>query len=103
MVLRISRHDDGTGTPTLVVEGRLAGASTALLEEECAELLPTAERIVVDLAGVSIVDRSGIAVLSRLQRAGLVIRGCSELLATILEAEGIPIDRASSLDDRSVR
>ena len=90
MVLRITR-DEKPPHVTLRLEGRLIGAWSQLLERECASLLGTIETLTVDLSGVGLIDSSAVAVLGRLQRSGVAITGCSDVVASILESEGIPI------------
>ena len=93
MVLRIKREDAMASRVTLALEGRLEGASSALLERECSHLLEAFGAVAVDLSGVCIVDKAGVAALRRLHLAGVEIRECSDLIASILEGEGIPAHR----------
>lgn len=96
MVLRITRDGDPSTRATLRLEGRIEGASTALLERECAHLRDVFGALAVDLSGVIVVDRSGVDVLKRLHLAGVEIRECSDLIASILEGEGIPVHRGAT-------
>ena len=90
MTLRITRDDDRAPAVTLRLEGRLVGASAALLARECSILRGA---VAVDLAGVVVVDRFAVEVLKRLHRSGVAIRGCSDLIASILEVEGVRVER----------
>jgi len=92
MVLRITRYDTPTPAATLRLEGRLVEASAALLEHECSVLRDSLGSVAIDLSGVAVVDRLGVEALQRLHRTGVAIRGCSDLIASILQAEGIRVD-----------
>ena len=88
MMLRITR--------LLMLEGVLARHLVDLLERECAKHR-NVPGLVLDLSGVSLVDRSGIEALRRLHGAGVLIRGCSDAVACILEAEGVKVDRSAAM------
>jgi anti-anti-sigma regulatory factor len=92
-MLRITRHDTPGQHLALRLEGRLVAQWAELLERECATLLESSDALVVDLCGVVVLDRTGVAALGRLHHAGVAIRGCSDILAGILESEGIPVQR----------
>jgi anti-anti-sigma regulatory factor len=92
MMLRITREDTKWGAITLKVEGRLAQDLAGLLEQECSILRPFSDGLTLDLSGVTFVDRSGVQALKRLHGTGCAIRGCSDLVASILKAEGIWVD-----------
>jgi hypothetical protein len=92
MVLRISRDDGRAHGVTLKIDGRLVGAWAALLEHECYDAMREAAEVSVDLSGVAVIDRAAIDALGRLDDAGVAIRGCSDLVRSILAAEGIRAD-----------
>jgi anti-anti-sigma regulatory factor len=92
MMLRITRENTEWGAITLKVEGRLVQELADLLEQECSTLRPFSDGLTLDLSGVTFVDRCGVQALKRLHGAGCVIRGCSDLVASILEVEGIRVD-----------
>ena len=89
MLLRITHRDTGT----LTLEGRVVRTFIELLERECSELFAVSNHPILDLAGVTLVDRAGIESLKRLNRRGAVLRGCSDPVASILEAEDVVVDR----------
>lgn len=89
MLLRITRQETGT----LKLEGRLVRPFGELLEQECSVICCDSERVTLDFSAVTLVDRAGIESLKRLQRRGIRIRGCSNPVASVLEAEDIAIDR----------
>lgn len=90
-VLRITRIAESTTRVALRLEGRIEAQWATLLERECSSLLGYFGAVSVDLAGVVSVDRSGVDALARLHHAGVEIRGASDLLQSILEAEGVPV------------
>lgn len=92
MMLRITREDTERGTITLKLEGRLAHGLVGLLEQECSTLRAFSGGLTLDLSGVTFVDRSGVQALKALRGMGCAIRGCSDLVASILRAEGIWVD-----------
>jgi anti-anti-sigma regulatory factor len=89
MLLRITREDSGT----LRLEGRVVQPFMDLLERECSGLFGVSVGVTLDLSGVTLVDREGIETLKRLQRRGAVLRGCSDAVASVLEAEDIDVER----------
>ena len=83
-------------TCLLKLEGVLVRHLVDLLERECAKHR-NVSGLVLDLSDVSLVDRAGIEALRRLHGAGVLVRGCAEAVACILEAEGIELDRAAAV------
>jgi len=96
MLLKIMSRNTGQGTGTLKLEGHLAQELVGSLEQECSALHALPGGLTLDLSGVTFVDRTGIQALKRLQGTGCVIRGCSELVASVLETEGIRVDCGSA-------
>ena len=92
-MLRITRDKKERGTVTLKLEGRLTQDIVDLLVQECSALHGRSRPVILNLSGVAIVDRAGVEALRRLRSMGCAIRGCSDLVASILEAEGILVDR----------
>ncbi|HEX5043807.1 MAG TPA: hypothetical protein VFV75_12925 [Candidatus Polarisedimenticolaceae bacterium] len=92
MMLRITREDTERGKITLKLEGRLAQDLVGLLEQECSTLHALSGAPTLDLSGVTFVDRSGVQALKRLRGMGCAIGGCSDLVASVLKAEGIRVD-----------
>jgi anti-anti-sigma regulatory factor len=100
-MLRITREEGSRGA-TLKLEGRVIAEWAVLLESECSGLLRSPGTVSLDLTGVSFVDRAGIEILERLSRAGIEIRCRSGPVASVLEAEGVPISQNSrGVDDGS--
>ena len=96
-MLRIQRYDVNADTVSLLLHGRIVAAWAGLLESECAELMRSDKRVVLDLSEVVFIARSGIEALSRMSRCGVGITGCSPLVSAMLEQEGI-VPRRDSRD-----
>jgi anti-anti-sigma regulatory factor len=92
-VLRIQRHDVNARTVSLVLQGRIVAEWAELLERECAELMRSHLRVVLDLSDVVFIGRHGVEVLGCLSRAGARLIGCTPLIAAMLEQEGIAVRR----------
>ena len=91
MVLRITIGAGTRTRATLKLEGRVVAGWAPLLERECLRLRGSWSAVVLDLAGVTFVDRLGVETLQRLSRAGIEIRCPGGLVASVLEGEGIPL------------
>ena len=90
-MLRIQRYDVNARTVSLVLQGRIVAEWGDLLERECAELMRSRVRVVLDLSEVVFIGRHGVEALGRLGRAGARVIGCTPLIAAMLEQEGIAI------------
>jgi len=88
-MLRIQRSETNGGTVILLLQGRIVAEWANLLERECAELMRSDLRVVLDLTEVVFIGRAGREALSRLDRAGTRVIGCTPLIAAMLEQEGI--------------
>ena len=73
----------------LKVEGWVSGAEVEILEEEGTRLLQEAQRLVLELKGVRVIDREGIALLQRWSGERLVLRGASPFVRTRLAEHGL--------------
>ena len=91
MTLRITREGGSRSRATLKLEGKVVAEWAALLERVCSDLLQSRRRVVLDLAGVTFVDRTGIQTFDRLTRAGVEIHCRPGAVASVLEGEGIPV------------
>jgi len=92
-VLRIVRQDRGTHRVVLILEGRIVMEWADALEDECRDLIRSGYRVVLDLSGVNFIGPRGVDVLDRLGWAGVEIKGCSPIIADLLEHEGIKVTR----------
>jgi anti-anti-sigma regulatory factor len=94
-VLRIQRNDVNARTVTLALQGRIVAEWADLLERECADVMRSKLRVVLDLSEVVFIGRHGVETLGRLGRAGVRFTGCTPLVAAMLEQEGITVRRPS--------
>lgn len=73
----------------LKVEGWVSGEYVALLEQEGENWFQKAERLVLDLTGVQIIDGAGLALLKRWYGDQLVLRGGSLFVRSLLAMNGL--------------
>jgi hypothetical protein len=83
-MLRIVTEKTG-GTVTVRVEGRAIGPWVEELQRSCERALVTGDEVLVDLAGVSFVDREGVEVLRTLGTRGALVVNCSLFVAEQLK------------------
>ena len=76
-MLKISSEDSGNHIVTLRLEGRIAEPWTSELRRICEKLLAEKRVVRLDMADVSYLDRTGAAVLSKLQSSGVSLMDCS--------------------------
>jgi ABC-type transporter Mla MlaB component len=76
-MLRISVTDSANDTATLRLEGHIAGAWIAELDEACDRLLKAGRKVRLDLADVSLIERSGFELLASLSRRAVAVTRCS--------------------------
>lgn len=69
-MLRITRVSEGKVVTELKLEGQVAGDWVSLLEDECRASTERGRKVVLDLEGVTFVDRLGVDSLRRLREAG---------------------------------
>ena len=84
-MLKISRGDRDSIHTTLRLEGRVTQAELSELERTRKESQKEGRRLVLDLTGVSFVDREGVAALHRMRRDGIIITGCSPFVGELLK------------------
>ena len=84
-MLKITRSDLDPMHTTLRLEGRVTEANLSELERTQTECQQEGRRLVLDLAGVSFVDRVGVAALHRLRRDGIIFTGCSPFVSELLK------------------
>jgi anti-anti-sigma regulatory factor len=95
-VVRIQRDEVDAHAVALIPQGPMTAEWAEVLERECEQLSRWGFRVVLDLSELVVIGRTGIEVLRRLSRAKVGITGCSPLIASMLEQEGIPAARASA-------
>jgi anti-anti-sigma regulatory factor len=76
-MLKISQIKPPNHVITLRLEGRVIGPWVEELRSECERLLESGAAVLLNLEGVTFVDRSGVALLQRLRQRGVDLRGCS--------------------------
>jgi anti-anti-sigma regulatory factor len=79
-MLRIEKVGEDTDTVTLRLEGRVVVQWVAALEGECERVLRRPMRLILDVAGVTFIDRDGVAMLGRLKGRRLQFVNCSPFL-----------------------
>ena len=73
---------------TLLLEGQFIGEAVDELELSCERALVNGQRLTLDLAGVSIIDRKGVAFFHRLATSNVSIVNCSGFVAELLKVRG---------------
>lgn len=76
-MLRISTTESAKNGATLRLEGQLAGPWIDELHHACERILSAGRPLTLDLGDVSLIDRSGLALLASLARRAVVLAGCS--------------------------
>ena len=89
-MLRISSATGTGALVTLKVEGALVGAWVPLLEAESLCHLDARKLVELDFAGVSFVDRDGVAMVRSLVARGAQVVGASALVQALLGRSGAP-------------
>jgi hypothetical protein len=86
-MLRITRVDTPDSVPTLKVEGKLMGPWVEELQQVCGSWPQSAGRPRLDLSAVNFVDVAGLRLLRELLGQGVLLAGCSGLIAELLHLE----------------
>jgi anti-anti-sigma regulatory factor len=86
-VLRITSSTENSRPTTLKLEGRIAGDWVGELTRTVSMAIGTPFDLVLDLAGVTFVDRTGVAVLRDLQDRGIELVNCSEFVWTLVNGD----------------
>lgn len=73
-MLKISIQESERDKVTLLLAGRIANSEVEQLGASCRQILESGSKLTLDLAGVSFIDRNGVALVHNLedQRAQLV-------------------------------
>src|SRR5579864_8764173 len=88
-ILKISTLATSSNGETLRVEGHLGGPSVGELHRCCGGVLAAGRELIVDLAGVSFIDREGIALLRTLKLAGVEVVNCSPFIGLRLAEDRV--------------
>lgn len=86
-MLRITQLADRDSVSTLRLEGKLLGLWVEELARFCSELPCSSNTVRLDLTAVTFVDEPGVALLRELQTRGVMLSGCSQLVAELLHLE----------------
>jgi len=76
-MLRISAISENETATTLRLEGHLAGPWIVEFRDACERSLATGRKVTIDLAGVSLIERSGFDLLVSLSRRAVALVHCS--------------------------
>ena len=86
-MLRITCMNGNSHDRTLTIEGRIAGAEVAELSRAASVAFAGSTLLVLDMAGVTFIDRVGVELLHALGARGAVLRGCSTFVESLLNGE----------------
>ncbi len=86
-MLRLTRTTRFPHEVVLVVEGRIVAEWVGLLEEECLDLLGTEQKVLLDLAGVSYLDRRAAKLLRELATRPVELINCPPLVDDLLRED----------------
>jgi anti-anti-sigma regulatory factor len=76
-MVRISVTGSSLDAVSLLLEGQLIGEAVDELDSSCEQALANGRRLILDLAGVSFIDRKGVALFHRLATRNVSIVNCS--------------------------
>ena len=82
-MLRITRQEEPTRRDVFRLDGSLAGAWVEETRRACRPA--GGRRVIVDLGGVSWIDRDGIGLIAELRREGVTFTNCSGFVAELLK------------------
>jgi anti-anti-sigma regulatory factor len=88
-VLQIVSDTSRQGQAVLALHGRLAGVDVGVLDRELETRLGEGASVVLDLDGVSFIDRQGSESLRHWAAAGLTLRGGTPFLRLLLRQRGV--------------
>ncbi len=83
-MLRIEKVGDDAATVILKLEGRIVAQWVTVLDEECQRVLRRPTPLVLDVAGVTFVDRDGVAMLRKMRNERVQLVNGSVFLRELL-------------------
>jgi len=83
-VLRITRKAPDSSRLTLILEGNIASDWVSVLEKECLNAMEETPVVRLDFSEVTSLDRRGVELLRRLQKAGVQIVHASSVIKGLL-------------------
>ena len=85
---------------TLLIEGKVVGEAVDELNSCCDQALAEGRRLTLDVAGVSFIDRKGVALFHRLAARHVSVVNCSAFVAEQLKVREPGIDKLRSSSGR---
>lgn len=86
-MLRLTRTTRFPQEVVLIVEGQIVAEWVGLLEEECLELLGADQKVFLDLAGVSYLDRRAVRLLRELASRSVALINCPPLVNELVRED----------------
>lgn len=83
-MLRITRKAPDSSRLTLILEGNIASDWVSVLEKECLNAMEETPVVRLDFSEVTSLDRRGVELLRRLQKAGVQIVHASSVIKGLL-------------------
>jgi hypothetical protein len=80
-MVRISVTESTCNAMTLLIEGKVIGDAVDELNSCCDQALAEGRRLTLDVAGVSFIDRKGVALFRRLAAHQVSVLNCSAFIA----------------------
>ena len=86
-MLRLTRTSQPPDDVILLLEGQIVAQWVRLLEEECLELLGTGCQVLLDLSGVSYLDRHAARLLRELGNRSVRLINCPPLVDELVRED----------------
>lgn len=86
-MLRLTRTNKPPHEVILLLEGQIVAQWVRLLEEECRELLSADQRVLLDLSGVSYLDRQAARLLRELSERSVRLINCPPLVDELVRED----------------
>lgn len=77
--------DSTESAVTLLLEGKVIGDAVDEVNASCDQALAEGRRLTLDLAGISFIDRKGVALFHRLSARQVSVVNCSRFVAEQLK------------------
>ncbi|MEZ5429382.1 MAG: hypothetical protein R2747_24245 [Pyrinomonadaceae bacterium] len=92
-MLKITETDRTNRAVTLKLEGRIGGKPFEALRDECRRILAGGDRIVLDMGGVSFIERPAFSLFREMLKEDISLINCSLFLTEQLKNGGGHHDR----------
>lgn len=79
-MLRISENSASIEIVILLLEGQISNHGVEITREACAQVLGKGGQLILDVAGITFADRTGVALLRELQQQQVKLMNCSPFL-----------------------